>query len=108
MEKSNVTTMEQNKPAGVTEKKFEVNGQPFSFDPKEIKVKKGDMVIITFHNKLGMHDWVLDEFNVRTKQLKAGETETISFVANKTGTFEFYCSVGNHRMMGMKGNLIVE
>lgn len=99
---------QKQKPAGVVEKKFDVNGQPFSFDPKEIKVKKGDMVVITFHNKAGMHDWVIDEFNTRTKQIKAGESETVSFVADKTGTFEYYCSVGNHRAMGMKGNLIVE
>jgi plastocyanin len=32
----------------------------------------------------------------------------IEFVANKKGKFEYYCSVGEHRAMGMKGNLVVE
>jgi nitrosocyanin len=89
-------------------KEFAVEGGMFYFTPKEIKVKKGDTVKITFTNKEGFHDWVLDEFNAKTKQIKAGETDTISFVADKAGTFEYYCSVGNHRAQGMKGNLIVE
>jgi uncharacterized cupredoxin-like copper-binding protein len=32
----------------------------------------------------------------------------VQFVADKTGTFEFYCSVGNHRQMGMVGTLVVQ
>ena len=89
-------------------KEFTVTGSNFSFDPSEIKVKKGDTVKITFKNSGGMHDWVLEEFNVRTKRIQGGEQEVVEFVADKTGTFEYYCSVGSHRAMGMKGNLIVE
>lgn len=89
-------------------KEFSVTSDHFSFDLKEIRVKQGDTVKITFHNSGGFHDWVIDEFNARTKQLKAGESETVQFVVDKTGTYEYYCSVGSHRAMGMKGNLIVE
>lgn len=87
---------------------FDVEGKPFEFTPKEIKVKKGDMVVINFTNTEGFHDWVIDEFNARTKQIPAGQTETIQFVADKTGTFEYYCSVPTHRQKGMVGKLIVE
>ena len=89
-------------------KTFTVNGNNFAFSPSEIRVKQGDTVKIEFKNTGGFHDWVLDEFNARTKQLPDGQSETITFVADKKGTFEFYCSVGKHREMGMKGNLIVE
>ena len=89
-------------------KEFKISGSPFKFSMSEIKVKKGDTVRIVFTNVEGTHDWVIDEFNAATKQLKAGESETIEFVADKAGTFEYYCSVGSHRAMGMKGNLIVE
>jgi len=89
-------------------KTFNVTGKPFSFTPSEIKVKKGDTVKIVFKNEQGSHDWVIDEFNARTKVLSSGQAETIQFVADKTGTFEYYCSVGTHRQMGMKGKLIVE
>ena len=89
-------------------KEFTVVGDDFAFDTKEIKVNKGDTVRITFENKEGFHDWVIDEFKAKTKQIKAGEKETIEFIADKAGTFEYYCSVGQHRKMGMKGNLIVQ
>jgi plastocyanin len=90
------------------EKPFEVEGGMYYFKPNVITVKKGDTVKITLTNKEGMHDFVIDEFNVKTKRIKAGETDTVTFVADKTGSFEYYCSVGTHRAMGMKGKLIVE
>ena len=91
-----------------TVKEFNVDGSNFKFSVAEMKVNKGDTVKVTFNNVEGMHDWVVDEFNARTKQIQAGELETITFVADQTGTFEYYCSVGKHRQMGMVGNLIVE
>ncbi len=89
-------------------KEFVVNGNDFKFDVTEIRVKVGDKVKVTFKNTGGFHDWVLDEFNVKTAQLKDGAEETVEFVAEKAGTFEYYCSVGKHRQMGMVGKLIVE
>jgi nitrosocyanin len=89
-------------------KEFTVTASNFAFSPKEIKVRKGDTVKITFKSSGGSHDWKLDEFNVKTAVIGSGKEETISFVADKTGTFEYYCSVGSHRQMGMKGNLVVE
>jgi plastocyanin len=94
-------------PKGET-KTFTVSAANFSFDIKEMKVKKGDTVKIDFKNNEGFHDWVIDDFSARTKQLQAGGTESISFTADKTGTFEYYCSVGQHRKFGMVGKLIVE
>jgi plastocyanin len=97
----------ETKQAGQTTE-FQVEGGMYYFKPNEIRVKKGDTVKIVFNNKEGMHDWVLDEFKAKTQRIKTGESEAVSFVADKVGTFEYYCSVGNHRAMGMKGNFIVE
>ncbi len=91
-----------------TTKEFTVTGSNFKFDKPEIKVNKGDTVKITFKNTQGFHDFVIDEFNVKTKQANGPSEETVTFVADKAGTYEYYCSVGQHRAMGMKGNLIVE
>jgi plastocyanin len=91
-----------------TVKSFTVTGKPFSFTPTSMVVNKGDTVKITFVNEAGTHDFVLDEFNVKTKVLQGGQSETVEFVANKTGSFEYYCSVGTHRQMGMKGTLTVK
>ena len=90
-------------------KKFTVIGSSdFRFSLSEIRVKKGEKVKIVFTNAKGTHDWVIDEFNARTKVINEGETDSVEFTADKVGTFEYYCSVGNHRAQGMKGNLIVE
>lgn len=86
---------------------FKIEGGSFFFKPNELKVKLGQTVKIEFTNSSGMHDFVLDEFNVNTKVIGAGKTETFEFVADKLGEFEFYCSVGNHRQQGMVGKLVV-
>lgn len=85
-----------------------VVGEQMSFSPSQIKVKRGEAVTINFASKDGLHDWVIDEFNASTKTVSAGETASVTFVANKAGTFEYYCSVANHRQQGMVGTLIVE
>ena len=89
-------------------KTFTVTGDNFAYDVTEIKVKKGDKVRIVFKNAEGFHDLKIDEFSLATAKLAAGGEETLEFTADKAGTFEYYCSVGKHRQMGMKGNLIVE
>lgn len=103
---------EKTTPQEVTEassvKTIEVIGTNYAFSPKEIKVAKGTKVKISFVNKEGFHDFVIDEFKAKTKQISAGKTETIEFIADKIGIFEYYCSVGSHRKMGMWGKLIVE
>jgi len=92
----------------VETKEFTVSGENFSFTPNVIKVSKGDNVKITFKNTAGFHDFVIDEYGVATKQTQAPNEETIEFIADKAGSFEFYCSVGAHRAQGMKGTLVVE
>jgi len=94
-------------------KTFIVTGENFKFfidgvENPEIKVQKGDRVRIEFESTTGFHDWVIDEFDAATQKVSEGETTFVDFIATETGTFEYYCSVGNHRAQGMKGNFIVE
>jgi plastocyanin len=88
-------------------KEFTVTGKNFSFAPATMAVKQGDRVRITFVNDSGTHDLRVDGYNVGTKVIQGGASETFEFVADKTGSFEYYCSVGQHRQMGMKGTLTV-
>ena len=89
-------------------KEFTVTASNFKYDVKSMKVKKGDTVKIIFKNSEGFHDFIIDEFDVATSQIGAEEEDEIEFVADKAGTFEYYCSVGKHRSMGMVGKLVVE
>ncbi len=94
--------------AFVPDKTFEIKGLNYAYDVKEIRVKLNDKVKINFTNTEGFHDFRIDEFGVATKQIPTGQSESVEFVANKTGTFEYYCSVGQHRANGMWGKIIVE
>ena len=89
-------------------REFNLIAANFKYDLAEIRVQEGDKVRINLSAGQGLHDWVIDEFNVKTSQIQAGETASVEFVANRKGEFEYYCSVGNHRAMGMVGKLIVE
>lgn len=86
---------------------FHMNSGSFFFVPNMIKVKKGDKVKIVYKNVGGMHNFVLDEFGVRIDPIKTDAEQTIEFAADKVGSFEYYCSVGKHRQMGQKGQLVV-
>jgi nitrosocyanin len=89
-------------------KEFTVSGSNFAFTPNAMTVKKGDKVRITFKNSNGSHDLKIDEFNVNTGILASGVQKTVEFTADKTGSFQYYCSVGSHRAMGMWGTLTVQ
>lgn len=108
---STVSTAPSASPSGaMTEgsvKTFTMNTGAFYFKPDTITVKKGDTVKLSITNDGGFHNFTLDEFNVAA-QLPAGKATEVSFVASKAGTFEFYCSVMDHRARGQKGKLIVE
>src|SRR5581483_6421859 len=93
---------------GTNTKSFTIHGQDFSFSPNQISVNKGDTVKITFVSDNGSHDLVVDGYNARTNVLTTGKSQTITFLADKAGSFQFYCSVGNHRQMGMTGTLVVK
>ncbi len=89
-------------------KTVDIVGKSFSFSPSAISVKKGDPVHINFSDSDGFHDLVIDEYNVRTERINTGGQSSVDFIADKAGTFEYYCSVANHRERGMKGTFIVE
>jgi plastocyanin len=87
---------------------FTLDSFSYGYSENEIRVKQGDTVTINLTNSAGFHDWVVDEFAAATEKINVGETTSVTFVADKAGTFEYYCSVGSHRQLGMVGNLVVE
>jgi len=85
-----------------------VEGGSFYFKPNIINAKVGQPVTVKLTSVGGMpHDFVIDELNVRSEEITNDEVD-IQFTPDKAGIYEFYCSVGNHRQMGMKGTLVVE
>ncbi len=98
-------------PASVGEEVQEVSleAKEFSFSEESITVKKGQKVRLTLANKGRMsHDFVVEETNVASELVGPGKSVVTEFTIQDAGTYTFYCSVGNHRAMGMEGTLIVE
>jgi uncharacterized cupredoxin-like copper-binding protein len=84
---------------------FIYNGQ----DNPTLHVKKGDIINVTLiNNGMQPHDFTLDGYNVKTKVLNSGQSGSIVFTADKTGTFTYYCSVPGHKDLGMVGQFVVE
>lgn len=87
---------------------IEMEAGAFYYKPDSIRVKKGQKVQIVFKSVDMMHDFNVDELNIKSEVVKGGNSSTFEFVANEAGTFEYYCSVGQHRQQGQVGTLIVE
>ena len=90
-----------------TTKSFTIRESSFKFDVTQITVNKGDTVKITMINDGGTHNVAFPDFNTRTT-INGGGSQTITFVADKTGTFQYYCEVGGHKGLGMFGTLTVQ
>ena len=79
----------------------------FDFDPNIVEVNLGDRVIIKVTSTDVPHGFGIREYNIN-EYLSPGQEVTIDFIADKKGTFTFYCSVacgGGHG--AMRGKLIV-
>ncbi len=88
---------------------IELEGKNFEYSLTELRVKKWQEVTIVFDSTWWTHDWVVDEFNVATNKVsKTDWTTSVTFVPDMTWSFEFYCSVWNHRQEWMVWTLIVE
>lgn len=94
-----------------TGKKVEVEivGNEYSFTPSSMSVQAGDDVSITFKNAgASTHALFIDGYNIGTSGVAPGKSATLSFTADKTGTFNFYCTIDSHRELGMQGTLEVK
>lgn len=87
---------------------IEIEAGSFYYKPNELRVKKGEKIKLVINSVDMMHDFNVDELGIKSEIVKSGETGTVEFTADQTGTFEYYCSVGQHRANGQVGTLIVE
>lgn len=89
-------------------KEFTMTAKKWEFSPSTITVKKGDAVKLSITSIDVAHGFGLNDFGIK-ERLEPGKTTNIEFVADKTGTFTFFCSVFCGDGHGeMTGTLIVE
>lgn len=87
---------------------IDVEAGSFYYKPNVMKVKKGETIRIVMNSVSMMHDFNIDELGVKMPIIKDGDSGMIEFVADTIGTFEYYCSVGQHRANGQVGMITVE
>lgn len=74
----------------------------------DLKAGIGDAVKIHLTSGEGaMHNFYLDEFDVKSEDVMGSDSVTVEFVAGKEGTFDYYCGVPGHLQAGMVGKFIV-
>lgn len=89
---------------------FRIIMSNYSFAPSVIEVMPGEEVTINLYNEEGIHDFIIDEFDVHSEHADvAGQELSVTFIVpeDASGAYEFYCSVGDHRERGMVGTLQV-
>ncbi len=90
------------------EQNITIEAGAFYYKPNVINAKVGQKITILFDSKDMMHDFNIDELSVKGPMVKGGATDTFSFTPDKKGTFEFYCSIGQHRANGQVGTIVIE
>lgn len=69
-----------------------MDARQFAYSPSEIYVNPGDTVTIQLISTDVVHGLYVDGYNVST-QADPGQTSTLTFVANKPGSYRFRCNV---------------
>lgn len=88
---------------------FDLRAGNWYIEPNAISVSQGDNVKINLLVESGTHGLGIEGYGVSTGSLGPGESGSVEFVADKKGTFRFYCNVAcgaGHR--DMQGQLVVE
>lgn len=83
------------------------------FEPNLINVVVNVPVRITLTNGTTMtpHNFSIHEPGAGIdvdRDISGGETITVEFTPTKTGSYRFYCDVGDHEEEGMVGTLVVK
>jgi nitrosocyanin len=89
-------------------REFTIRERSFVIVPNTITVNRGDRVRITIMNTGGgAHDIFIDGYNIKSDTINSGQT-VVEFTADTAGTFDMWCTVENHKDLGMVGQFIVQ
>lgn len=69
-----------------------MEARQFAYSPSEIKVNPGDTVTIQLVSTDVVHGLYIDGYGISV-EADPGQTTTITFVADKPGSFRFRCNV---------------
>lgn len=95
--------------SGEVAKEMTIEGSEFKFSQSTINLKMGEKVSLTFKNTgAASHNLSIPDLQVATRTIGFGESDTVVFTPNKTGAFDFMCTIVGHKDLGMKGQVVVK
>ena len=74
------------------ERTFRIDARQFAYSPSELTVNPGDSVTIQLVSTDVVHGLYIDGYDLFV-EADPGQTATLSFIANKPGSFRFRCNV---------------
>jgi heme/copper-type cytochrome/quinol oxidase subunit 2 len=74
------------------ERTFQIDAHQFAYSPSELKVNEGDTVIIQLVSTDVVHGIYVDDYDISV-EADPGQSATLTFVADKPGSFRFRCNV---------------
>jgi nitrite reductase (NO-forming) len=85
----------------------EVAATEFTFRPLEIEVKAGEVINLRLVNQgAAAHDITVPGLGLWIAA-PVGQAVTGAVRVDRSGTYEFFCSVPGHREAGMVGRIVV-
>ena len=79
-------------PVTPQERTFRIDARQFAYSPSELQVNEGDTVIIQLVSADVVHGLYVDGYDVSV-EADPGQTTTLTFTADKPGSFRFRCNV---------------
>ncbi|HEU4745257.1 MAG TPA: cupredoxin domain-containing protein [Anaerolineales bacterium] len=74
------------------ERTFRIEARQFAYSPSELKVNPGDTVTIQLVSTDVVHGLYIDGYDL-SLEADPGQTSTLRFTADKSGSFRFRCNV---------------
>jgi heme/copper-type cytochrome/quinol oxidase subunit 2 len=74
------------------ERTFRIDARQFVYSPSELQVNPGDTVILRLISNDVVHGLYVDGYDLSI-EADPGQTTTLTFVANKSGSFRLRCNV---------------
>lgn len=78
----------------------------FGISPADITVAAGGQLEITNGGSIE-HNFVIEDTDLRTDNLGAGDTQTLSLEGLEPGTYDVICEIAGHADAGMRGTLTI-
>ena len=92
---------------GKTERTIHMGVRQYVWEPAAITARKGELVRLVIHNADVLHGLVIPDLGV--DQNIPPDGAIVEFMANKVGTFEFFCSVWcGEGHIEMRGKITIE